>query len=356
MSTKIQWTDETWNPTTGCSRVSEGCRNCYIERTPPFRMNGRKLGDPVQLHPDRLDAPLHWTKPRRVFVNSLSDLFHWDVPFEFITAVLGVMAVRPDHTFQVLTKRPERMRDYFSWLNERGGLGRFIRSIRVDGDRTIPNFFESVTRVAVYRDKVHRAKDDPWMQVFNMAACIGGESLMPNLWLGVSVEDQQTADERIPILLQTPAAVRWISAEPLLGPVDLTKLPIPDDALLPEHVTSHGFHFNALHRDEDTYMHSTKHHLDWVVAGGESGPGARPCDMAWIRSIMEQCKAASVPVFVKQLGKKPMGLSDDCDRCNLQIDGGSHGVDCSGGSVLKDKKGGDMAEWPADLRVREWPR
>lgn len=328
--TAIQWTDETWNPVTGCTRVSEGCRHCYIERTPPFRMNGRKLGDPVQLHPDRLDQPLRWTKPRRVFVNSLSDLFHEDVSNEYIVAVFGVMAVRPDHTFQILTKRPQRMREWFQWLNERGGLGRFIRSIRVDGDRTIPNFFNSVMRTAVYRGQTHRAIGDPWASVFNAASFHMVDSPLKNIWLGVSIEDQKTADERIPILLQTPAAVKFVSAEPLLGPVDLSSY-VPYAG----RVLSYGG-------------------LDWVIAGGESGPGARPCDVAHLRSIVQQCKAAGVSVFVKQLGARPF---DGYESGPIMY--GDTTIDIAEKEMwmeLKDRKGGDPAEWPEDLRVREWPR
>ena len=267
MSTTIQWTDETWNPVTGCTRVSEGCRNCYIERTPPFRMGGRKLGDPVQLHHDRLEQPLHWKKPRRVFVNSLSDLFHEDVPDEFLEQVFSVMHRTPNHTYQILTKRPQRMRQWFT--------------------RSIESWTYSALPAA-----------PSWP--------------FSNVWLGVSVEDQKTADERIPMLLQTPAAVRWVSVEPLLGPVDLYR----GGFTFLERLTSpSGTHYGK---------------LDWVVVGGESGPRARPCDFPWIRSILGQCAEVAVPCFVKQLG--------------------------SSQRITRDHKGGDPSEWPADLRVREWPR
>ncbi len=356
MSTAIQWTDETWNPTTGCSRVSEGCRHCFIERTPPFRMHGRKLGDPVQLHPDRLDAPLHWKRPRRVFVNSLSDLFHEDVPDEFIAAVFGIMAVRPDHVFQVLTKRPERMCAWFKWIGERGGIGRYIRSIRVGGDRTIPNFFNAVARTEVVRGKTCRAAHDPWMSVFNAASFHMDDGRLANVWLGVSVEDQKTADERIPLLLQTPAAVRFVSAEPLLGPVDLRlwlnviprmRTPVSVQSGLPcggttmDWIPSYNIRTGEI----------VKPLLNWVIAGGESGPGARPCDVAWIRSIVQQCQAAGVPCFVKQLGAKPF-----YEEVWFDADRGIDGKVLTKKLHLKDKKGGDPCEWPADLRVREWPR
>lgn len=340
--TAIEWTDETWNPTTGCSRVSEGCRHCYIERTPPFRMRGRKLGDPVQLHRDRLDAPLHWRKPRRVFVNSLSDLFHEDVPFEFITAVFGVMAVRPDHTFQILTKRAERMCAFFSWLSERGGFGRYIRSISPVGDRTIPNYFNQVSRTEIVHGVRCRAAGDPWISVFNAASFHMNGGPLSNVWLGVSVEDQQAADERIPLLLQTPAAVRFVSAEPLLGPVDLLSW-LPYEAW------------------------KAKPKIAWVVVGGESGPAARPCDIGWIRSIVGQCKAAAVPCFVKQLGRYAIDRNDagfegdDLGSWPMgtDVDDPENEWNWQGAKIhvrLHDKKGGDPVEWPADLRVREWPR
>lgn len=284
--TGIQWTDATWNPVTGCTRVSEGCRNCYIERTPPFRMAGRHFVNGttgVQLHPDRLEQPLRWKKPRRIFVNSLSDLFHEAVPDEFITAVFGVMAAAPQHTFQVLTKRPERMRAWFSSLHGRGGLGPYIRSVRVDGDRTLPNLFNAVAKTEVVRGKTMRRMDDPWVAVFNAAACIGSGPLY-NVWLGVSVEDQKTADERIPLLLQTPAAVRFVSYEPALGPLNL-RLYLP-----------------VIERGRGGPIRSSGG-LDWLICGFESGPKARPGHPDWARSVRDQCVGAGVPYLFKQWGE-----------------------------------------------------
>lgn len=284
MSSKIQWTDETWNPTSGCTRVSEGCRHCYIERTPAFRMAGRKFvngSTGVLLHHDRLDQPLHWKKPRRVFVNSLSDLFHEDIPDGFIAKVFLTMAHANQHVYQILTKRPERM---LALLQE--------ASLE-----------------------------------FPVALCAGG--VLNNLWLGVSVEDQATADERIPLLLQVPAAVRFISAEPLLGPVDLNA-------------------YTGVYEDDLMEGFARVYHgLDWVIVGGESGPGARQCDVAWIRSITAQCRSAEVPVFVKQLGTVPVYRTGEPFT-------GPYDLYCNG-DRLKDKKGGDMDEWPQDLRVRQSP-
>lgn len=306
MGTSIAWTDVTWNPTTGCSRVSEGCRHCYIERTPPFRINGRKLGDPVQMHHDRLEAPLHWKKPRRVFVNSLSDLFHNDVPDEFITQVFRTMmnGRARHHVFQLLTKRPERMRDYLRALSD------------------WPHFLYKGTA-----NHIH---------------------------LGVSVENQPTADERIPILLQTPAAVRWISAEPLLGEMDLRTW------LRGFQVVRAGSSVGKI------VVEQRPSGLDWIVCGGESGRKSRPCNVAWIRSIVEQCQAAGVPVFTKQLGaliadRNDAGFEGDTETSwpmDTRFEQEPYEEQYQGtlGRVrLHDRKGGDPAEWPEDLRVRQWP-
>jgi protein gp37 len=296
----IQWTDETWNPTTGCTKISPGCANCYIETTIPFRTAGRKFVKgriPLILHGERLDKPLHWKRPRRVFVNSLSDLFHCDVPDSFIDDVFRTMHACPQHTFQVLTKRPERMKQYVS-------------------------------------DRWNFNSGKVWLPI-------------PNVWLGVSVEDQQRADERIPLLLQTPAAVRFLSCEPLLGEISLSFKP-GTRAHLPGWLLEE---------------------IDWCIVGGESGPNARPCNVAWVRSIVRQCKAAGVACFVKQLGASPY-RDDPKDRLNI----GPTGVVTQDGEsrrrrnavgeefsrtkalmILGDKKGGDPAEWPEDLRVREFP-
>lgn len=305
---KIEWTDATWNPVTGCTRVSEGCRNCYIERTPAFRIAGRKFAHGttgVQLHPERLYQPLKWKRPRRIFVNSLSDLFHEDVPDDFILECLTVMAIAKHHTFQVLTKRPHRMLELVAkWCAEDIYL--------------YWHAFSGEPR-----------EIDSWP--------------LPNVWLGVSIEGQATADERIPILLQTPAAKRFVSAEPLLGPVDLS-------AWARCACTSDGEHCALC----------LSGGLSWVIVGGESGPGARPCDLAWIRSIKDQCKAADVPVFVKQLGTVPMMNEQEWSARNWAwLLRASHRDRVPSGHVplkVEDRKGGDWDEWPEDVRVREFPR
>lgn len=244
MSTGISWTDEVWNPVTGCSKVSEGCRNCYAAALAPRLAAMGKKGytslpwtaknavHNVFLHIDRLDRPLRWRKPRRVFVNSMSDLFHEQAPDEFIAQVFDIMARCPEHTFQVLTKRPARMAEF----------------------------------VAAY--------DPEALAPFPL----------PNVWLGTSVENQKAADERIPYLIRTPAAVRFLSCEPLLGWINLESW-IPYAAV--------GWNADAYENNEERMLH-------WVIAGGESGPNHRSMDPAWPRSLRDQCVAASVPFFYKQ--------------------------------------------------------
>ncbi len=264
--TKIEWTDRTWNPVTGCSKVSEGCRNCYAERHARRFWGERKFTD-VQCHPDRLDQPLHWRKPSRIFVNSMSDLFHKDVPDEFISKVIWTIKRCPQHTFQILTKRPERMRIYMNILNDQN---------KNRGDKYWP---------------------------------------INNLWLGVSAEDQKTADERIPLLLQTPAAVRFVSYEPALGPIDLEKVPLPDAYLTMNGITGCLQPLSEKDTEPDDYRYWTRKSmkLDWVICGGESGAKARPMHPNWARSIRDQCVDAGVPYFFKQHGEWatefPQGIS-----------------------------------------------
>jgi protein gp37 len=344
-SSAIEWTDATWNPSTGCTKISPGCLHCYIDTTPPFRMAGRKFvhgKTDLQLHLDRLDKPLHWRKPKRVFVNSLSDLFHEDVSDEFIAAVFGVMCACPKHTFQVLTKRAQRMHDWVAKMNKAGGLGVYIRCH--EGRSALRGLFDSVARTETVNGEIKRRLDDPWMQVMNGAGCNYGPSPLWNVWLGVSCEDQQRADERIPWLLKTPAAVRFVSAEPLLGPLQFTKLPAPKEL---QRSINGGLCYDALKDNADRFF-EPDHRLGWVIVGGESGPGARPCRVEWILSIVEQCKAAGVACFVKQVGSHPVAR------------GASRGDHYEENDLRKlwrmiDKKGGDMAEWPEALRVREYP-
>jgi protein gp37 len=235
-ATAIEWTDRVWNPTTGCDQVSAGCDHCYALKMAK-RLKGmgsakyQTDGDPetsgpgfgIAMHPESLSEPLKWRKPQRVFVNSMSDLFHAGVDDIFLGLVWQVMAECPQHIFQILTKRHARMRSFLS-------------------------------------------KWEP----------------LPNVWLGVSAENQQWADIRIPALLDTPAAVRFVSAEPLLGPIDMDNWL----AMYPE--------------DEDGVPYLGD--LDWVIVGGESGPGARPMQPAWVRSLRDQCVDADVAFLFKQWG------------------------------------------------------
>lgn len=265
--TTIEWTDETWNPTVGCTRVSPGCDNCYAIRvaarhldeshygltTVPKRVTATKNTAPdwtgeVRCLPDRLETPLRWRKPRRVFVDSMSDLFHPAVPEAFIARVFAVMALTPQHTYQVLTKRPQRMAELLSsgWSNHG------VRS------------FESLAE--------HHVGD--WNSDYEV------HWPLKNVWLGVSVENQRYADLRIPHLLATPAAVRFLSCEPLLGPVDLRGMAAP--------AWTRGMVGRI---------------ADWCIVGGESGPGARPMHPQWARDLRDQCTAAGVPFFFKQWGE-----------------------------------------------------
>lgn len=280
MSTGIEWTDETWNPVTGCTKVSPGCDNCYAERI-TNRFGGPGAFDTVVLHPDRLDAPRHWRKPRRVFVNSMSDLFHDDVPDEFIARVFAVMAACQEHTFQILTKRPGRMA---SWVRrvQQCEHGWWTH----DGSNPLGAY--DGTGIIV-------AGKEGWP--------------LPNVWLGTSVEDQRWADVRIPKLLETPAAVRFLSCEPLLGPVSFRWARWQPLSREPGGRTDH---LDGLRR------------LDWVIVGGESGPGARPMHPDWARSIRDQCVAAGVPFFFKQWGEWAEGSEGDLRRTDAVARDGRH--------------------------------
>jgi protein gp37 len=264
--TSIEWTagedgtpGATWNPVSGCSKISKGCDHCYAASI-ARRFAGTPAypnGFDVTLHPDRLDLPLRWKKPKRIFVNSTSDLFHHDIPDGFIGDVWNTMALAEQHTFLILTKRPARARTLLSkW-----------------------------------------AADGWYWRRSDMMWCGPLPGPLPNVMLGVSVEDQWTAERRIPHVLATPATVRFVSAEPLLGPIDLIHLPRPD----------------------------------LVIVGGESGPGARPVNLDWIRSIRDQCARTDTDLFVKQLGSV------------WARENGHRG------------KGNDMAGWPEDLRIRQMP-
>lgn len=290
--TGIEWTDATWNCIRGCSRVSEGCRHCYAEGIARrFRGiglayeglvridtegNAHEWNGKIKFVEKHLLDPLKWKEPKRIFVNSMSDLFHVAIQDEVIDKIFAVMALCPQHTFQILTKRPERMARYMTEIRqgpERSLAGGVVRDMVYRWDRYNPT-----TRLPNGVMHEHRLDSFQWPLL--------------NVHMGVSCENQATADERIPLLLQTPAAVRFISAEPLLGPIDLLRIPRA------------GQMWDWLTGERETASEKrTTAHLDWAIVGGESGPGARPMHPDWARSLRDQCQAAGVSFFFKQWGE-----------------------------------------------------
>lgn len=337
---KIEWTGKTWNPVIGCRRVSAGCENCYAERTVHRGMAAQHVGltkktkkGPVwngkhRVVEHRLDEPVRRKKPTIYFVNSLSDLFFEPLPNELIAAIFGVMAACPQHTFQVLTKRPERARDWFRWVSE-SDTGTTPRSVWL----------------GAYAERAGVEPARFWRD------CPEWGWPLPNVWLGVSVEDQATADERIPILLDLPAAVRWVSYEPALGPVDFDRVsigrrsPPTFDRPWLRPMPCEDPHKGGPCGDCDGCRSGQ---LNWVVVGGESGPGARPFDLAWARSTIAQCKSAGVPCFVKQLGENPTAKMVKGELTATAT--ADHQAVYQGTG-----KRSDPSEWPEDLRVREMP-
>lgn len=299
---KIEWTDRTWNPVVGCSIVSPGCTNCYamkmaarIERmggapqyngTTKYSRAGAVWTGKVALAENALLQPLKRKKPTMYFVNSMGDLFHEDVLDAWIDQVFAVMALCPQHTFQVLTKQSARMREYIS-----NAFDRLVMAmIKTCHDHDVPTVEETCEKHDIPWEKP-KSRDDWWP--------------LPNVWLGVSAEDQIRADERIPDLLRTPAAVRFVSAEPLLGPINLSLLRVGPrgsgrvvgstyDSLTGEAVDSTDAGYNRRPNNPK---------LDWIICGGESGTKARPMHPDWARSIRDQCSKAGVAFFFKQWGE-----------------------------------------------------
>lgn len=311
MSTGIEWCDETWNPVTGCTKVSPGCQHCYAEGLARRLWRGRPFTD-VRFHADRLLTPLSWRKRRAVFVNSMSDLFHEDVGHDELAAIFAVMALAREHLFLVLTKRPERMRGY------------------VVDEKHLPRIRDAATAMLALKDR-----PPPATWPFQLTDEAGW--FLPNVWLGVSAENQHYADARIPLLLDTPAARRFVSIEPLLASVNLLKYLPPTLGVDHEGNQPPG--------------------LDWVIVGGESGRSARICDVCAVEDIVEDCRRHAVSCFVKQLGARPgvprtmfnqgysIPMRDDRELSGLEF-------------VVfapKDAKGGDPNYWPRKLRVRERP-
>ena len=306
--TAIEWTDTTWNPVVGCQRVSEGCRHCYAERLAHRGMtaahrgltvlgaDGPRWTGEVRFLPKRLSAPLSWRKPRRVFVDSMSDWLHEDITNEQVGAILAIAAMTP-HSYQILTKRADRLPAWFAWFDKEFdgyGPGHGLSDCL---ERAVPNTFDEEFLVQVC-NVVNGVSSLPWQGEPRMVS----RWPLPNVWLGVSVEDQQRADERIPLLCETPAAIRFISAEPLLGPLDITEYLQEDAGRCGE-------------------QHAT---LDWVIAGCESGPGARPCDVAWLRSLRDQCAAGRVAFFLKQAVEVELSPGTCTSREPISAGPGSH--------------------------------
>lgn len=299
--TNIEWAEKVWNPTIGCTRVSPGCAHCYAFEVHDKRhkgymaalARGEKLKLPkqyakpfkdFQFFGGRLQDPMHWRKPARIFVNSMSDVFHERMTIEFWSAMVTTMTLCPQHQFLILTKRADRMMDFCQQV-----------------------------------------------------------SPPPNAWMGVTVENQKAADERIPYLLKTPAAVRWLSVEPMLERIEFK--------------WSHFVPFGE----------SGRSHIQWLVLGGESGPKSRHFYVEWARDVRKFCQKTGTPLFIKQLGSFCLDHNDQgfegeephcwpagtADKLPVPEDDEMQGDPIP--IRLKDRKGGDMAEWPEDLRIREYP-
>lgn len=332
MSTKISWTDETINPVVGCSKISAGCQNCYaataaksarLQQFPQYQAV-KDWDGTVSFVEAQLKKPLQWGTPKRIFCCSMSDLFHANVPDEWIDKVLGMAAACPQHTFQILTKRPERMLYYMS----------------------------SQTRKQRVLDQI------PSHLQLNLSFPKGTWPLH-NVWFGVSVENQKAAKERIPVLLRTPAAVRFLSCEPLLEPVHLFEwlgsclgqgiCDACEEEGIVYSVDSSPFAGGAI-------CTNCSPRIDWVIVGGESGKKARECHVDWIVSLVNQSKTAKVPVFVKQLGNNVV-VSDSYveDFKQLGIIAFNPSANKTYSLKLTGNKAEDILEWPEYLRVREFP-
>lgn len=277
--TNIEWTQSSWSPITGCSRISPGCSNCYAERLAATRLrnhpsrkgltdaNGLWNGE-VRINREWIHQPIHWRKSRRVFVVAHGDLFHENVPVAWIAEVFAVMAYAHQHVYQVLTKRPDRMQGMLSCQDFQAEVWDQLRLLRWN-------------------------RGDGWYMPPETRSWP-----LPNVWLGTSVEDQKSSDERIPYLLKTPATVRWISAEPLLEFIDLTTLHHDGTVNIHALTGDHGLTKPFKGRGPG---------LDWVVAGGESGPNHREMNPDWAARLKWQCQQSGVPFFMKQMsGKKPI--------------------------------------------------
>lgn len=282
--TGIEWTDASWNPVVGCSKVSQGCKNCYAERVFPRAYPGEKFTN-VRFLKDRLMQPLRWQRPRRIFVNSMSDLFHERLKREVIAQIFAVMALAPHHTFQFLTKRAFRMYQILTKsYGQEAEPGEWNYCFR----RDVKYWVDKWDWCSPTNPKEQNQRR--WIQ----HQLSEGKWPLDHVHFGVSVENQETADERIPYLLKTPARVRWVSYEPALGPVDFTTLPSASGI---------GRYLDAFSNAGVDPGALIPNKLDWVVVGGESGPQARPSHPDWFRAVRDQCQTAGVKFFFKQWGE-----------------------------------------------------
>ena len=280
-TTEIPYLTKNWRPVDGCTPVSDGCDNCYALRN----AKRWKRSFQVTTRPERLEEPLHWRKPQRVGVCFHGDLFHEKVPDEFLDKVFAVMALTPQHTYVLLTKRPERMRAYLTMLDREPTSGAPTRN-------HIAMTALSMSLEALWANPRSTLGDDLLADERGLV-----DWPLPNVWLGVSVENQQAADERIPLLLETPAAHRWLSVEPLLGPLDLHRV---SPGLLGTSAIFDALGGRRWEDNGETINATACARLDWVVVGGESGPHARECPVEWIAYMVGQHEAAGVPLYVKQ--------------------------------------------------------
>ncbi len=296
--TKIEWTDATWNPVTGCTKADRGCDNCYAARLAATRLknhpsrkglariNSRGVAQftgEVRFNEDWLDQPLRWRKPRMIFSVAHGDLFHPNVPDEWIDKIFAVMALCPQHIFQVLTKRPERMAEYLTRLADLGVSEASDKiAAAIEGDFCGYAFAASrQNNITIF------GGGEPYISLKKWP--------LPNVWLGTSISDQDSANERVPHLLRCPAAVRFVSAEPLLGFVDLTAILCDGWGLYP---------LSGVRSDNSPPSgFSQGPSIDWVIVGGESGPNARPMHPDWARSVRNQCVRTGTPFFFKQWGE-----------------------------------------------------
>jgi protein gp37 len=352
---KIEWTEQSWNPIVGCSKVSAGCKYCYAETIANRMVKGLATGEVAKKYEGTTYENGHWSgqlnfdektlllplkrkKPTMYFVNSMSDLFHENVPFEWIDKIFAIMALCPQHTFQILTKRSEIMKEYFERIKKQE-----VSNIFQTENNVMQGFID---KKSVALMKISNIDDGKYIseqicsnqEKWNFLRVSGSLHFdnyypskatdtyvflpifpLPNVWLGVSVENQKTID-RVFDLLQVPAAVRFVSAEPLLENIDFTN--VQNEEL---NVSSNLLAGNWTGNDEGLIAK-----LDWVIVGGESGHGARHCKLEWIENIVTQCQTNKVPVFVKQLGT---------------VLGKKLGVDHK-----------DISQFPKSLQVREYPK